>query len=39
VGDLSVVGNVGRVPGMTRHVAACDEYLHGMELTVRQAGG
>lgn len=34
VGDLFGVGNVGRVPGMTRNVAAYDEYLRGMELTV-----
>lgn len=34
VGDLFGVGNVGRAPGMTRNVAAYDEYLRGMELTV-----
>lgn len=34
VGELFGVGDVGRAPGMTRNVAAYDEYLHGMELTV-----
>jgi TolB-like protein/DNA-binding winged helix-turn-helix (wHTH) protein len=34
VGELFGIGDVGRAPGMTRNVAAYDEYLHGMELTV-----
>jgi TolB-like protein/DNA-binding winged helix-turn-helix (wHTH) protein len=34
VGRLFGVGEVGRAPGMTRNVAAYDEYLRGMELTV-----
>jgi TolB-like protein len=34
VGELFGVGDVARAPGMTRNVAAYDEYLHGMELTV-----
>jgi len=34
VGELLGVGDVARAPGMTRNVAAYDEYLHGMELTV-----
>src|SRR6185437_5325279 len=34
VGELFGIGDVARAPGMTRNVAAYDEYLHGMELTV-----